>query len=147
MCITGYSSMDNSVHSTWKSKDKCCPHPANKVTHNSIKQPVIRHFHNAGYAGIPPIHSIFLSKKFNKKSPALYRKLLSAKKAHGLQFTVPCAFTLLFRYLIVLLLLCQLHNLKLKLLSEYNKKVPAAHQLPLPPQSLRGYCFPATFIA
>ena len=95
----------------------------------------------------PFIHSIFLSKKFNKKSPALYRKLLSAKKAHGLQFTVPCAFTLLFRYLIVLLLLCQLHNLKLKLLSDYNKKVPAVHQLPLPPQSLRGYCFPATFIA
>ena len=41
MCITGYSVMDNSIHSTWKSERATFPRPANRVTHNSIRQPVI----------------------------------------------------------------------------------------------------------
>ena len=41
MCITGYSVMGNSVHRAWKSERAAFPHPANRVTHNSIRQPVI----------------------------------------------------------------------------------------------------------
>ncbi len=41
MCIAGYSVMDNSIHSTWKSERAAFPRPANRVTHNSIRQPVI----------------------------------------------------------------------------------------------------------
>ena len=33
--------MDNSIHSTWKSERATFPRPANRVTHNSIRQPVI----------------------------------------------------------------------------------------------------------
>ena len=40
MCITGYGIMDNSIHSTWKSESAAFPRPANRVTHNSIRQPV-----------------------------------------------------------------------------------------------------------
>ena len=39
------------------------PHPANRVTHNSIRQPVIRHFHNACACGIHPFHPVFLQKQ------------------------------------------------------------------------------------
>ena len=61
MCITGYSVMDN-----------------------SIKQSVIRHFHNVDYAGIPIILS-FLFKSSIKKSPALHR---------AFQAPTPAAFPL-----------------------------------------------------
>ena len=46
------------------------------VMDNSIRQPVIRHFHNADYNEILFTHSIFLLKSINKKSPAPCRAFL-----------------------------------------------------------------------
>jgi hypothetical protein len=63
MCITGYSVMDNSIHSTWKSERAAFPHPANRVTHNSIRQPVIHITTDADYYGIPFTPSFYPFKK------------------------------------------------------------------------------------
>ena len=61
------------------------PHPANRVSHSSIRQPVIRHFHNA-YAACG-IHLIFFILSYSKsKIPCLFciKSFLDlpAQKAH-----------------------------------------------------------------
>ena len=68
MWITGYEIMDNSIHSTWKSQSAAFPRPANRVTHNSMIQPVIHITHNADYYGIQII--------FSQNKICFYRKRL-----------------------------------------------------------------------
>ena len=52
--------MDNSVYSTWKSERATFSHPANRATHNSIRQPVIHMTSNIDYYGISLIHTPIL---------------------------------------------------------------------------------------
>ena len=52
--------MDNSIHSTWKSERAAFPRPANRVTHNSMIQPVIHISTNADDYVISPNTSIFI---------------------------------------------------------------------------------------
>ena len=59
-----YGIMDNSIHSTWKSESADFPRPANRVTHNFIRQPVIHITHNVHGNEINHFHTfIFLLRK------------------------------------------------------------------------------------
>ncbi|WP_441293719.1 Maff2 family mobile element protein [Anaerotruncus colihominis] len=101
MCITGYSVMDNSIHSTWKSEEAAFPRPANRVTHNSIRQPVIHITHNADCYGIHLMFHIFmcyqLSLTTNHALPHMREKAMNSL-ANSMLCTKSMIFCPLYRF-------------------------------------------------